>query len=152
MSVDFYVALPAGDWPTAAQVQQCIAEQRFPIAVQRWPSPDPARVQTDGALLVLDGTPAYLEGEIFSSIVAPQSIAELNERLATSGSPQIGTGEAVMSIRVRSPSEMRAASYLIASLVICFDGFGFEPQGNTSGRADFANALLAGAEALREVR
>jgi hypothetical protein len=54
-----------------------------------------------------------------------------------------------MSIRVQSPNEVRAASYVISALIVCFDGFGFEPQGNTSGRADFARSLLAGAEALK---
>lgn len=35
--------------------------------------------------------------------------------------------------------------------VICFDGFGFEPQGNSSGRSDFAGNLLAAAEALQSL-
>ena len=152
MSVDFYVALPADNWPTAVQVQQCIAARGYPIEVQDFPSPDRSKVRTEGAQILLDGSLAYLEGEVFSIAVAPEEVAIINERLAASGSPQIAASEAVISFRTRSPEEMRAASYLIASLVICFDGFGFEPQGNTSGRDDFATALITGAEALKDLQ
>jgi len=148
MSVDFYVALPAADWPSSAQVQQCIAEQGYPIELQRFPLVSPREGSTEGAQVLLDGTLAYLEGEVLTMAVAPDDVAAINERLAASGSPQITASDAVISFRTRSPVETRAASYLIASLVICFDGFGFEPQGNFSGRSEFANALLAGAEAL----
>ena len=150
MSVDLYVALPADNWPTAAQFRQCIAARGYPIEVQGFPSPDRSEVRTEGAQVLLDGTLAHLEGEVFSVAVAPDDIATINERLAAKSSPQIAASEAVISFRTRSPAEMRAASYLVASLVICFDGFGFEPQGNTSGRGDFATALVTGAEALKD--
>jgi hypothetical protein len=152
MSVDFYVALPADNWPSAVQVQQCAAARGYPIEVQSFPSPDRSKVTTEGAQILLDGTLAYLEGEVFSMALAPEDVATINERLAVKGSPQISAGEAVISFRTRSPAETRAASYLIASLVICFDGFGFEPQGNTSGRGDFATSLVTGAEALKDLQ
>lgn len=151
MSVDLYVAMPADNWPAAEQVQQCIAARGYPIEVQGFPSPDRDRVKTDGVRVLLDGTLAYLEGEVFSDAVAPDDVATINERLAINASHQIAATDVVISFRTRSPAEMRAASYLIASLVVCFDGFGFEPQGNTSGRAEFANALLAGAETLKDL-
>ena len=54
-----------------------------------------------------------------------------------------------MVVRVRSPVEIRAASYVISALIVCFDGFGFEPQGNTHGRAEFVESLISGAESLK---
>jgi hypothetical protein len=149
MSVDFYVAMRADNWPSVEQVQQCTAAREYPIEVQNFPSPDQSIVSNDGVRVLVDGTLVYLEGEVFSNTVAPDDLATINERLAANDSRQIATSEAVISFRTRSPAEMRAASYLIASLVVCFDGYGFEPQGNTSGQGDFANALLAGAETLK---
>ena len=148
MSIDFYVAIHSDNWPSVEQVQQCTSARQYPIEVQNFPSPDQPDVKNDGVQVIIDGTLAYLEGEVISAAVAPEDLAAINEELAANDGRQIATHEAVISFRTRSPAEMRAASYLIASLIICFDGYGFEPQGNTSGQSDFANTLLAGAETL----
>ncbi|QWC57158.1 hypothetical protein F7D01_08720 [Erythrobacter sp. 3-20A1M] len=148
MSVDFYVAIHADNWPNVEQVQQCASAREYPIEVQNFPSPDQPDVKNDGVQVIIDGTLAYLEGEVIPAAVAPEDLAAINEQLAARDSRQITTKEAVISFRTRSPSEIRAASYLIASLIVCFDGYGFEPQGNTSGQSDFAKTLLAGAKTL----
>ena len=44
---------------------------------------------------------------------------------------------------------MRAASYVIASLIVCFHGYGVDPQGNGRGRDDFAKTLVDAASALK---
>lgn len=152
MSVDFYAVVPADAWPSVGQVQQCVAAQGYPIVIERFPAFDTHGTNSDGALVRLkDGSATYLEGELFLAIRNPQDVTELNDRLRSTSDLRIGKNDAVMSIRTRSPSEMRAASYVIASVILCFDGFGFEPQGNSSGRADFAKSMLAGAKQLEDV-
>ena len=80
----------------------------------------------------------------------PDEVKSMNDRLRASAAREnIKGDDAIMSIRVRSPTEVRAASYVISALIVGFDGFGFEPQGNTSGRANFARSLLVNAEALK---
>ncbi len=150
MSVDFYVALPAASWPTAAAVRQCMADHAFPVQLKRFPALNGGKVVTDGALATVGGKDAYLEGELAVASAMPADVKVINDRLRASASNElIKSDDAMMSIRVRSPAEMRAASYVISVLIVCFNGFGFEPQGNTSGRADFAQSLIAGAEALK---
>lgn len=152
MSVDFYLAMPATNWPTRAAVQQCMAVHAYPLQIKRFPSLNGNHVVTDGVLAVIDGKDAYLEGELSLASAMPTEMKAINDRLNAAASPEkINPGEALMSVRVRSPTEMRAASYVISALIVCFDGFGFEPQGNTSGRADFALPLISGAETLKNL-
>ena len=150
MSTDFYVAVPAASWPTAELVQQCMIQEAYPVRVRRFPSFSPRQVVTDGALVSLDtGAATYVEGELFSAASDREDVDMINNRLATtSGLFRVSSGDAVMSLRVRSPREMRAASYVIASLIVCFHGYGFEPQGNSHGRGDFAKTLTDGVSAL----
>ncbi|MGF7151493.1 hypothetical protein FHS96_005159 [Sphingomonas zeicaulis] len=150
MSVDFYVAMPAANWPTAAAVQQCIASHAYPVRITRFPAVDAGGPVTDGVLAVIEGKDVYLEGQIAPASTMPADTKEWNAQLSSSASPeQIKPNNVVMSVHVSSPVEIRAASYVISALILCFDGFGFEPQGNTSGRAEFARSLIAGADALR---
>ncbi|MDJ0276726.1 hypothetical protein QLH51_07955 [Sphingomonas sp. 2R-10] len=150
MSVDFYVAVPAANWPTAAAVQQCMTDHDYPVQIKRFPGLDSAGVVRDGVLAAIDGTDAYLEGELAPALVMPAEVKNVNDRLMSiSASEKIGGKDAVLSIRVRTPNEMRASSYVISALIVCFDGFGFEPQGNTYGRADFAHTLIRGADAIK---
>ncbi len=150
MSTDFYVAVPAGHWPTAATVQQCMADHAYPVQVKRFPAFKEAKVVTDGALAMIDGKEAYLEGELAPASAIPTDVKSMNDRLSASSPLEtIKADDVIMSVRVRSPMEMRAASYVISALIVCFDGFGFEPQGNTHGRADFARSLILGADALK---
>ncbi|WP_242115820.1 hypothetical protein [Sphingomonas lacusdianchii] len=150
MSVDFYVAVPAANWPTAAAVQQCMTDGGFPVAIKRFPTLDSAGVVRDGVLVAIDGHDAYLEGELAPAMLMPEDVKILNDRLSrVSASERIDGKHAVLSIRISMPNEMRATAYVISALIICFDGFGFEPQGDTYGRKDFAQTLIRGAEALK---
>ncbi len=150
MSADFYVAVPAVSWPTAAAVQQCMADHAYPVQIKRFPALNDGHVVTDGALAIVDGKEAYLEGELAAASAMPTDVKGINDRLSASASPErIMSDDVMIAIHVRSPTEMRAATYVISALIVCFDGFGFEPQGNTSGRADFARSLISGAEALK---
>ena len=128
-----------------------MTERAYPIQVRRFPLFNPKQAVTDGILVTIDeGAEAYLEGELFSTASGREDVDAINERLAaTSGQFRISAGDAVMSIRVRSPAEMRAASYVIAGLIVCFHAYGFEPQGNSHGRDDFAKTLMDGASTLK---
>ena len=150
MSVDFYVAVPVDQWPTAAEIEQCASREGYPIKIKQFPVFDTGRVVTDGAMVALDGTEAYLEGQLSTATLSGEDVSVINARLAAAGSAfRITDGHALMSVRVRSQVEMRATSYVIAGLVVCFGGYGFEPQGNAHGRADFAKSLLDGADLLK---
>lgn len=150
MSVDLYVTLPVASWPTAAAVQKCMSDHAYPAQLKRFPALAGDHVVTDGALASVDGKDAYLEGELAVATAMPIDVRLINDRLAASASQErIKSNNALMSVRVRSVAEMQAASYVVSALIVCFDGFGFEPQGNTSGRAAFARSLLLGAEALK---
>ena len=150
MSVDFYVAVPAANWPTATAVQQCMVDHAYPVQLKRFPALSKWRVVNDGILAVIDGKDAYLEGELAEAPALPDVVRGINDRLGVAaGAERINKSDAVMTVRVRSPNEMRATSYIISALIVCFDGFGFEPQGNTHGRADFAASLISGADTLK---
>jgi hypothetical protein len=150
MSVDIYVAVPAAEWPTAAAVGECASRHGFPITVDRFPHFDAGKVVTDGASVTIDGSEAYLEGDLSPATLSAEQVQAINDQIASSKDPfRIGDRDALMSIHVVSPAEMRAASYVVASLLVCFHGYGFEPQGNDHGRADFANRLIEGASLLK---
>lgn len=150
MSVDLYVALPAAHWPTAAALQQCMADHAYPVQIKRFPIFNDQRIVTDGVLATIDGQDAYLEGELASASAMPGDVKSINDRLgAASAAESIKMSDQLMSVRTRSPAEMRAASYVISALIVCFDGFGFEPQGNSHGRDTFAQSLVSGAETLK---
>ena len=61
MSVDFYVAVPAGQWPTAVAVEQYASREGYPIKVKRFPALNAKIVTTDGGMVTVDGSDAYLE-------------------------------------------------------------------------------------------
>lgn len=80
----------------------------------------------------------------------PEVVKIVNDSLSkVSASERITGKDAFLSIRISTPNEMRATAYVISALVVCFDGFAFEPQGNTYGRKDFAETLIRGSEALK---
>lgn len=150
MSVDFYVAVPAANWPTAAAVRQCMTDRGFPVAIKHFPILDSASVVRHGVLVAIDGKDAYLEGELAPAALMPEEVQEVNGRLmGVSASERIRGTDAIMSIRIATPNEMRATSYVISALIVCFGGFGFEPQGDTYGREDFARVLVQDAGALK---
>lgn len=150
MSVDFYVAVPAANWPTPVAIQQCMADHAYPVRLKRFPALSEKLVVTDGSLALIDGKDAYLEGELATSPAIQDTTDEINDRLSASAATErVKKSDVIMSFRVRSAVEMRAASYVISALIVCFDGFGFEPQGNTYGRAEFVQSLMGGVEVLK---
>ncbi|NIJ21125.1 hypothetical protein FHS95_002828 [Sphingomonas naasensis] len=152
MSVDFYVAMPAANWPTASAVQRCLSERAHPVHVKRFPTLKGGGVVNDGALAVIDGKEVYLEGELAPASAISADVRSINERLMAASAPErIGANDVIVSFRTRSPTEIRAASYVISALIVCFNGLGFEPQGNTHGRASFARAIIESAEALKDL-
>ncbi len=149
MSVDLYVSMPVESWPSNEQVQQCVVEQGYPLIIERFPALDHATTVTDGAMVRLgSGGQAYLEGSLFPAHLWPSDVSDLNARLSSFSDFSIDDGDAVMSIHTRSIKEMRAASYVVASLIVCFDGIGLDPQGNTGGKSEFAEMLIMGANQL----
>jgi len=128
-----------------------MADHAYPVQITRFPALDDKQVVTDGVLATIDGKDAYVEGELATASLMLASVEDINDRLAPSAvTERIKTSDVLMSVRVHSASEMRAASYVISGLIICFNGFGFEPQGGTYGRADFAKSLISGVDALKE--
>jgi hypothetical protein len=108
ISVDFYVAVPAAQWPTAAAVEQCPNGEGYPIKVRRFPAIDAKKVVTDGAIVSVNGGDAYLEGELSPSGSPGEEVRSVNERIGASGGAfRITDRQALISFRERSPSEMR---------------------------------------------
>ncbi|WP_293874882.1 MULTISPECIES: hypothetical protein [unclassified Sphingomonas] len=150
MSVDIYVAIPAARWPDIAAVQRCVTSHAYPLHIKRFPVLDRERVVNDGVTATIDGKDAYLEGALARAPALPNDVRMINDRLAASQvADRIGSDHVLMSFHLRAPVEMRAAGYVIAALIVCFDGLGFEPQGNTSGHAAFAESFVAGSDALK---
>ncbi len=150
MSVDLYVAIPMVNWPTAAAVQQCLTTRAFPVQIKHFPALDRHSIKGDGILASIDGKDAYLEGSLAPASAMPSEIKNINQRLTKATfKERIRPSDALLTIRVGSPIETRAASYIISALIVCFDGFGFEPQGNSHGRDEFAQTLLQGADMLK---
>lgn len=150
MSVDFYVAVPVASWPTAIALEKCLADHSYPVKIKRYPVLDGDRVVANGLLASIDNKDAYLQGKLSIASKLSAEVADINDRLRASGSSErFKLNDVVISFNVVSPTEMRATSYVITALILCFNGLGFEPQGNTSGRSDFAQSLVSGSEALK---
>lgn len=150
MSVDFYVATPAANWPTAVAIEQCMVDHSYPVTIKRFPALNGGSVVADGVHASIEDKDAYLQGQLAPASALSADVDGINDRLSASGSSEaIKSDDVIMSFNIHSPTEMRAATYLISALIVCFKGLGFEPQGNTSGRDDFAQSLISGAETLK---
>jgi hypothetical protein len=150
VSVDFYVAMPAAHWPTTAAVNECLEARGYPVLLQRFPAFATDRAVTDGALAMVDGKDqAYLEGDLLPAKLARQGEQDIVDQMSATPDSKWNNDSALLSFRLRSPAEVTAASYLISALIVCFHGYGFEPQGRTGGRDEFAQNLIAGAQALK---
>ncbi|MBB3692061.1 hypothetical protein [Sphingomonas sp. BK580] len=153
MSVNFYVALPAATWPTAVAIEKCLADSSYPLRIKRFPVLNGNRVVREGILTSIDGEDAYLQGQIAIASSIAEDVNSINGRLIAAGSPErIKSTDVVASFNVASPAEMRATSYVVSALIVCFKGFGYEPQGYTSGRNDFAQSLYQVPKLCRVVK
>ncbi|KQM12836.1 hypothetical protein ASE73_07480 [Sphingomonas sp. Leaf24] len=127
-----------------------MTDRGFPVVIKRFPVLDGFGVVGDGVLAVIDGKDVYLEGELAPASVMSEEVKDVNDRLKSMAvSERIDARDAVMSIHITTPNEMRVTSYVISALIVCFEGFGFEPQGNTYGRKDFADDLIRGLAVLK---
>lgn len=152
MSVDLFVSVSVDNWPSIEQVQQCALAQGYPLIIERFPVLDLEATVTDGAMTQLsNGAQAYLDGSLYPAHLWPSDVSDLNSRLRSVSDLVIGEGDAVMSIHTRSIEELRAASYLVASIIVCFDGIGIETQGNAGGKTEFAEVLISGANQLESL-
>ncbi len=127
-----------------------MTDRGFPVVLKRFPVLDGVGVVGDGVLAAIDGKDVYLEGELAPASVMSEEVKDVNDRLKSMAvSERIDARDAVMSIHITTPNEMRVTSYVISALIVCFEGFGFEPQGNTYGRKDFADDLIRGLAVLK---
>ena len=180
MSVDYYVAVHQANWPTAAALQSCLADRRYPVTLERAP-PAPfavlpedfgvpvrfqnRKVELETSIVQLSPTASY--GYSFARppdvvIDGPGGRAELhalrpdevfegqdiNADLASIGTKGVsfGNGDYVLTLSFGAASdEVRAGLYLMAAMIHCFGGYGFEFQGGTHGTEAFADQLVADA-------
>jgi len=92
-----------------------------------------------------DGTKAIMYGPLGTNSFAPK---DLNADLKGIGvpSPHFKNGDYVLTLSFRSEiAEYRAGSYLMAGLIKCFGGLGFELQGPSFGTFAYADALARSA-------
>jgi hypothetical protein len=73
---------------------------------------------------------------------------DINQRLTELGAADVrfNDGDRVLTLTFRSDKkEWQAGFYVMAALIKCFDGYGFEMQHGQHGRSDYADWLLKGA-------
>jgi hypothetical protein len=81
--------------------------------------------------------------------IKPKDINETFARIGASG-VHFEYGDKVLSLSFRSNiKEWQAGFYIMAALVKCFHGYGFELQGGDHGGSEYADALLREASELK---
>src|SRR5262249_41250829 len=178
MSVDYFVALHAANWPTMQAVQQCIDQRGWPVRLgtkddPRWPFDKiqgslrvsrfgylthPAGVPVEASLVTLSPTESFgysfdrppdfrtKETEVYNvrpeDKLKPRDINETLARIGASG-VRFEYGDKVFSLSFYSNrKEWQAGFYIMAALIKCFQGYGFELQGGEHGTSDYADELL----------
>jgi hypothetical protein len=72
----------------------------------------------------------------------PLDINKTLLRIGASG-VNFSHGDRVLSLSFRSNfKEYQAGAYIMAALIICFDGYGFELQGGQHGASEYADMLV----------
>jgi hypothetical protein len=168
MGESYYVAVHEADWPTAAAVNECLIGLNYPVRLPSKPSSTNTPLRdTDGSLVVeFKGNPIELEASIIRFIAAepfayglrvenglavtPTGMndfvpLDLNTELRKLGPdvPSFKYGDYVMTLTFRSSvDEWRAGFLLMAGLIRCSSGFGFEFGELTYGGFSFANKLV----------
>jgi hypothetical protein len=182
MSVDYYVAVHAADWPTPAALNRCMTELHYPVRISGLASTEmdqplatmpftlglvvtfeSDRVELEASVTKLGpgspyafglrmGMPAQdstlPDGTKLSTrkITGPGDFvpADLNVDLRRIGvpSPNYKDGDYVITLSFRSSvPEYRAGAFLMAGLIKCANGLGFEFQQGLFGTTHFADAL-----------
>jgi hypothetical protein len=94
---------------------------------------------------------SHKDGEMQLFQMRPDDVfqpADITADLARLGAKGVsfGYGDRVLSVSFRGSSdEIRAGFYLMAAMIYCFDGYGFEFQGDTHGAHAYADDLVADA-------
>lgn len=145
MSTGYDVIVPKGRWPGVAALDRAMAARGFPVALVSQPDPGAAVREVKRTL----GLPVLLEGrrielEAMIGVFDPSPDDETNETLEMIGADFRATpGDHLFSVALRaSPEEWTAASYVMATLVLDFDGYGYEMQAESHGRAEWAEELI----------
>jgi hypothetical protein len=76
---------------------------------------------------------------------------DINETLNSIGATDVrfGYGDRVLTLTFRSSQrEWQAGFYLMAALIKCFNGYGFEPHNGRGGKSEYADTLLGNAAKL----
>jgi hypothetical protein len=174
MSVDYYVAVHQANWPPAAAVQACLVERGYPVRLESAPAEPLSSngalavrfhdrgVELEASTVQLSATKAYAytldrppdlkaEGGVEVHKLRPDDVfapADINKDLARigAGGVRFGNGDYVLTMSFHSSTdETRAGLYLLAAMIHCFDGYGFEFQGGAHGGRAYADGLVADA-------
>lgn len=146
MSFDYFVAVHNDNWPTAEAVQTAIERLGYPVSLAS--APDEAFSTAEDSLglpVIFEGHPIVLEADIERATDANDP-GSLWGYIAGCAAPNfaISNGDYFLTLTFRSDAdEIRAGLYLIAAMILAFDGYGFENQFETHGRAEFAQKLVA---------
>lgn len=166
MGADFSVAVNAANWPTMQSLQTCIEQRGWPVVVAKeghpnWTKPLEGTPRTLGLPVTFKGTPMELEAS-FVTLSPTQSFAysfdgqlgeeprpvDINEKLREIGASGVRfeNGDRVVTLTFRSSvQEWKAGFYVLAAVIQCAGGYGFEFQTGRHGTSDFADDLLKGA-------
>ena len=149
MSVDYYVAVHAADWPTPSATNQCLSKLHYPVSISNVSKADVDRPlamvpNTLGLITEFEGKSVELEASITRLGPAYWSANDLNTALKEIGlnTANYQDGDYLLTFSFRSSiPEYRAGAFLMAGLIKCANGMGFEFQGGTFGTDEYANSL-----------
>lgn len=149
--IDYMVALPSSNWPTVQALQECLGNHGWPVKLcgtgyPHGEAPLAAVTRTLGLPVLFNGEPIALEAS-FITLGAAEAV-DLNERLKLIGAQNVHFQEMDRILRLTfrvTIEEYQAGFYILAALIKCFGGYGF--QGDRHGALDFADYLVA--EAVR---
>lgn len=152
MSVDYFVIVPKGRWPSYRSLDDAFERQGFPVRIVR---PDrslsgeavAAFPQSLGLKVMLEGQPVELEAGV-EALYDSTGLNDINLDLAEHRSAhRAQSGDHLLSLVLRSSmEEWIAGCYLMAVLVREFGAHGFETDEGTSGDAEWADLLVKGAQ------
>jgi hypothetical protein len=148
MSVSYDVIVPKGRWPSVAALDAAMRARGFPVVLAPQGEPDAPVREMKGTLglpVLLDGKPVELEAMI--ATFRPRPDDETNEALQMIGADfRVERGDHLFGVALRSAvDEWVAASYVMATLVLDFDGYGYEMQSESHGREEWAEELIKAA-------
>ncbi|MBV7258617.1 hypothetical protein [Erythrobacter crassostreae] len=159
MSLTYEVAVPKGKWPSFGQMNAALQQRGYPLRVllQGDQQLDDPMQEFDGFLSFhVEFMGEFQEMEVYCAPYGPKGrdTEDTNEHLEQIGSDhRVQDGDYNMNVGF-SPSipQKYFAPYclLMGTLVRDFGGYGYEGQGPSFGRMDWAKELLDSAEGIVE--